>query len=132
MTIATLPTLEVRAGEQEITDVCPMCGQKLPKTSKANRAADASPQIEISSAGRYPSRNRHATLNQIQDVWAAVSADGATSVRRISDVTGIKRTKVASILWFLREAGYIKHMTQKTGWKVIIPLGVQFTESETK
>ena len=63
-----------------------------------------------------------ATLDEIRTVWAAVSAQPTISLRCLVDVTGIKKTRVRYILYFLERAGYLAHKAHHTGRQVLIPL----------
>lgn len=66
--------------------------------------------------------NNFADLEQVQAVWAAVTADGRLTIRDLAELTGIKKTLVNAILGFLQKAGYIERAPGKTGRKVLIPL----------
>lgn len=68
------------------------------------------------------SHNNLADLEQVQAVWAAVSADGRLTIRDLTRVTGLKKTLVNAILDFLQKAGYIEKEFGKTGRRVIVPL----------
>lgn len=67
-------------------------------------------------------KRSYATIEQIQDVWLALSEDGSLSIRRLAKVVGMRATKTATIVTFLEQCGYIEHEQQKTGRRVIIPL----------
>jgi hypothetical protein len=66
--------------------------------------------------------NHYATLDQIQAIWAAVSAKPNMPIMDLSKETGVNVTKVKFILTFLEQAGYIAHSFGKTGRQVNIPL----------
>ena len=68
------------------------------------------------------SHNNLADLEQVQAVWAAVSADGRLTIRDLAEMTGIKKTLVNAILDLLQKAGYIEKEFGRTGRRVLIPL----------
>jgi DNA-binding MarR family transcriptional regulator len=71
----------------------------------------------IDVGGRYC-----ATLDEIRAVWAAVSANPIITLRCLVERTGISKTKIRQILYFLEDAGYLERKAHHTGRRVRIPL----------
>ncbi len=63
----------------------------------------------------------YASLEEVREVWAAVSDDPAMSICRIAEKVGTSKTKANDILQFLEAAGYISHKFRQTGRTVNIP-----------
>jgi transcription initiation factor IIE alpha subunit len=63
-----------------------------------------------------------ASLDEIQSVWAAVSANPIITLRCLVELTGIKKTKVRHILYFLERAGYLEHERYRKARRVLIPM----------
>jgi hypothetical protein len=63
-----------------------------------------------------------ASLEEIQAVWASVSANPLISVRCLAQQTGITKTRIHHILHFLEDAGYLQHQPHCMGRRVRIPM----------
>lgn len=63
-----------------------------------------------------------ATVDEIRDVWAAVTQQPLASISGMAGKLSMARTKVYHILKFLEAAGYIRHNPRSQGRTVVIPL----------
>jgi DNA-binding MarR family transcriptional regulator len=72
-----------------------------------------------------------ATIDEIQTIWAAITADPRTTVRCLKQQTGIRHAKVFAIIQFLEAAGYIAHDPRTAGRRIVIPFVIVEAKHET-
>ncbi len=75
--------------------------------------------------GDYSGGSLYATIEQIQDVWAAISKEPMATINELVQTTQITRQKVFHILRWLQACGYVEHNHGYRCRKVIIPVDIQ-------